>query len=137
MTSKTWRCYIVSIRSENRRRKHNIVTMLEFGRSNDVWRTTLWQRRFNLFRCPDQKTTKNQCCHNVVCQLGNRDFAHDVDICPDKKFTKKSEPVNQAQTKINITKSLKTYLNDLRNYLLTTYQGFKVLLMILKMLGKY
>ena len=27
---------------------------------------------------------------------------------------KRSEPTNQAQTKINIMKSLKTYLNDLK-----------------------
>ena len=45
------------------------------------------------------------------------------------------EPTNQAQTKINIAKSLKT-LNALKNYL-TTYQGFKIRLVILKILGKY
>ena len=53
----------------------------------------------------------------------NRDNAHDVDIFPDEKITKRSEPTNQAQTKINIVKGLQTYLNDLKNYL-TTYQGF-------------
>ena len=52
----------------------------------------------------------------------NRDNAHDVDIFPDEKITKRSEPTNQAQTKINIVKGLQTYLNDLKNYL-TTYQG--------------
>ena len=66
----------------------------------------------------------------------NRDNAHDVDIFPDEKITKRSEPTNQAQTKINIAKGLKTYLNDLKNYL-TTYQGFKIRLVILKILGKY
>ena len=68
--------------------------------------------------------------------MSNRDNAHDVDIFPDEKITKRSEPTNQAQTKINIAKSLKTYLNDLRNYL-TTYQGFKICLVILKILDKY
>ena len=68
--------------------------------------------------------------------MSNRDSAHDVDIFPDEKITKRSEPTNQAQTKINIAKSLKTYLNDLRNYL-TTYQGFKICLVILKILDKY
>ena len=66
----------------------------------------------------------------------NRDNAYDVDIFPDEKITKRSEPTNQAQTKINIVKGLQTYLNDLKNYL-TTYQGFKIRLVILKILGKY
>ena len=61
---------------------------------------------------------------NCLC---NRDNAHDVDIFPDEKITKRSEPTNQAQTKINIVKGLQTYLNDLKNYL-TTYQGFKICL---------
>ena len=55
---------------------------------------------------------------------------------PDEKIMKRSEPTNQAQTKINIVKSLQIYLNDLKNYL-TTYQGFKIHLVILKILGKY
>ena len=55
----------------------------------------------------------------------NRDNAHDVYIFPDEKITKRSEPTNQAQTKINIVRCLKTYLNDFKNYL-TTYQGFKI-----------
>ena len=66
----------------------------------------------------------------------NRDNAHDVDIFPDEKITKRSEPTNQAQTKINIAEGLKTYLNDLENYL-NTYRGFKIRLVILKILGKY
>ena len=66
----------------------------------------------------------------------NRDNAYYVDIFPDEKITKRSEPTNQAQTKINIVKGLQTYLNDLKNYL-TTYQGFKICLVILKILGKY
>ena len=65
----------------------------------------------------------------------NRDNALDVGIFPDEKITKRSEPTNQAQTKINIAKGLKTYLNDLKNYL-TTYQGFKIRHVILKILGK-
>ena len=67
--------------------------------------------------------------------MSNRDNAHDVDIFPDEKITKRSEPTNQAQTKINIVKSLQTYLNDLKNYL-TTYQGFKIRLVIIKILSK-
>ena len=66
--------------------------------------------------------------------MSNRDNAHDVDIFPDEKITKRSEPTNQAQTKINIVKGLQTYLNDLKNYLIT-YQGFKIRLVILKILG--
>ena len=65
----------------------------------------------------------------------NRDNPRDVDIFPDEKITKRSEPTIQAQTKINIAKSLKT-LNDLKNSL-TTYQRFKIRLVILKILGKY
>ena len=57
-------------------------------------------------------------------------------ICPDEKITKRSKPTNQAQTKINIAKGLKTYLNDLKNCL-TTYHGFKIRLVILKTLVKY
>ena len=53
-----------------------------------------------------------------------------------KKITKRSEPTNQVQTKINIVKGLQTYLNDFKNYL-TTYQGFKMCLVILKILVKY
>ena len=66
----------------------------------------------------------------------NPDNVHDVDIFPDESITKRSEPTNQAQTKINIVKGLQTYLNDLKNYL-TTCQGFNIRLVILKILGKY
>ena len=66
----------------------------------------------------------------------NRDNAHDVDIFPDEKITKRSEPTNQAQTNINIVKGLQSYSNDLKNYP-TTYQGFKIRLVVLKILGKY
>ena len=59
-----------------------------------------------------------------------------TDIFPDEKITKKSEPTNQAKTKTNIVKGLKTYLNGSKNYL-TTYQGFKICLVILKILCKY
>ena len=70
---------------------------------------------------------------NCIC---NRDNAHDVDIFPDEKNIKRSEPTNQAQTKINIVKGLQTYLNDLKNCLIT-YQWFKIGLAIFKILGKY
>ena len=70
---------------------------------------------------------------NCMC---NRDNAHDVDIFPDEKITKRSEPMNQVQTTINIVKGLQTYLNDLKNYL-TTYQVLKIRLVILRILGKY
>ena len=66
----------------------------------------------------------------------NQDNAHDVDIFPDKKITKRSKPTNQAQTKTNIVKGLQTYLNDLKNQR-TTYQGFKIRLVILQIFGKY
>ena len=66
---------------------------------------------------------------NYIC---NQDNAHDIDIFPDEKITKRSEPTNLAQTKINIVKGLQTYLNDL-----TTYQGFRIRLVIIKILGKY
>ena len=66
----------------------------------------------------------------------NRDNAHDVDIFPDEKITKRSEPTNQAKTKTNIAKGLKTYLNGSKNYL-TTYHRFKMCLVILKILCKY
>ena len=66
----------------------------------------------------------------------NRDKAHDVNIFSEEKITKKSEPTNQAKTKTNITKGLKTYLNGSKNYL-TTYQGFKICLVILKIPCKY
>ena len=66
----------------------------------------------------------------------NRDNAHEVDIFPDEKITKRNEPTNQAQTKINIVKGLQTYLNDLKNYL-TTYQGFKIHIVIFETFGKY
>ena len=49
---------------------------------------------------------------------------------------KRSEPTNQAQGKINIAKGIQTYLNNLKNYL-TTYEGFKIHLVTLKLLGKY
>ena len=66
----------------------------------------------------------------------NQDNFYDVDIFPDEKIIKRSEPTNQSQTKINTAKSLKTYLNDLKNYL-TTYQRFKIHLVILKTPVKY
>ena len=68
-----------------------------------------------------------------MCIQGN---AHDVDIFPDEKITKRCKQQNQAKTKINIMKGLQTYLNDLKNYL-TTYQRFKIRLVVLKILGKY
>ena len=39
----------------------------------------------------------------------NWENAHDVDIFPDEKTTKRSEPTNQAQTKINFVEGLQTY----------------------------
>ena len=74
--------------------------------------------------------------NNCMC---NRDNAHDVDdvdIFPNEKITKRSEPKNQAKTKTNTTKGFKTYLNGSKNYL-TTYQRFKICLVILKILCKY
>ena len=53
--------------------------------------------------------------------MRNRDNAHDVDIFPEEKITKRKEPTKQAKTKINIAKGFKTHLNALKNYL-TTYQ---------------
>ena len=58
----------------------------------------------------------------------NRDNAHDLDIFPDEKIMRRSEPTNQAKTKTNIVRGLKTYLDGLKNYL-TTYQGFKIRLL--------
>ena len=40
-TSKSQRCCNVNTKSEIPRRKHNVVTMLVFGRSNNVGNTTL------------------------------------------------------------------------------------------------
>ena len=40
-TSESRRCCNVNARSENRRRKRNVVTMLVFSRSNDVENATL------------------------------------------------------------------------------------------------
>ena len=54
-----------------------------------------------------------------------------LDISPDEKITKRSEPTNKAKTKTNVVKGLKAYLNGLKNYL-TTYQGFKIRFVILK-----
>ena len=54
--------------------------------------------------------------NNCMC---NRDNAHDIDIFPDKKITKRNEPTNQAKTKTNIAKGLKTYSNGSKNYLTT------------------
>ena len=51
----------------------------------------------------------------------NQNNTNDADICLDEKIAKNSEPTNQAKTKINIMKGLKTYLNDLKNCL-ATYQ---------------
>ena len=73
------------------------------------------------------------CVLKIKC---NQDNAHDVDIFPDKNITKRREQTNQAKTKTNIAKGLKTYLNGSKNYL-TTYQGFKICLVILKILCKY
>ena len=56
----------------------------------------------------------------------NRDNTYDVGIFPDEKITKKSEPTNQAQTKINIAKGLKTYLNDLKNSKKSSYHLSRV-----------
>ena len=69
-TSESRRCCNVNTRSENRRQKHNVVTMLVFRCSNDVRNTTLWQRCDNVIRRRDQNTTKSYRCYNVVCQLG-------------------------------------------------------------------
>ena len=65
----------------------------------------------------------------------NRDNTHDVNIFPGEKITKRGEPTNQAKTKTDIANVLKTCLNGSKN--LTTYQGFKIRLVILKILCKY
>ena len=57
-TSGSRRCCNVNVRSENRRRKHDVVTTLVFRRSNDVGSTTLWQHCDNVIRRRDQNTTK-------------------------------------------------------------------------------
>ena len=49
---------------------------------------------------------------------------------------KRNEPTNQAQTKINTTKGPNTYSNNLKSYP-TTYKGFKICLVILKIHDKY
>ena len=61
MTSKRWRRYNVSIWSENRCRKHDVVATLDLGRSNNVGKTTLWQRCY--------VATKRQPKTNVVTTL--------------------------------------------------------------------
>ena len=66
----------------------------------------------------------------------NRDNAHDENIFPDEKITKRSEPRNQVKTKANLAKGLKFFLNGSKNYL-TTYQRFKICLAIIKILCKY
>ena len=53
----------------------------------------------------------------------NRDNAYDVDIFPDEKITKRSQPANQAQSKINITQGLQNHLNDLK--ILPLIKGLK------------
>ena len=70
--------------------------------------------------------------NNCIC---NQDNARDVDIFPNEKIMT-TQPKNQAKTKTDILKGLKTCLNGLKNYL-TTYQGFKIHLVILEILGKY
>ena len=66
----------------------------------------------------------------------NHDNAHDVDIFLDEKITNKSKPIKQEKTKTNTAKGLKNYLNGSKNYL-TSYQGFKICLVILKIICKY
>ena len=73
-TSKSRRSRNVNTRSQSQHRKHNVVTTLVFGRSNDVRNTTFWQRCDNVIRRRDQKTTKTKRCYNVVCQLGSKMF---------------------------------------------------------------
>ena len=51
--------------------------------------------------------------NNCMC---NQESAQDVDIFPYEKIMNRSEPTNQAQTKINTTKGPNTYSNDLKNY---------------------
>ena len=57
-TSELRRCCRVNTSSENRRRKHNVVTTLVFSCSNDIGNTTLWQRCDNVTQRRDQNTTK-------------------------------------------------------------------------------
>ena len=57
-TSELRRCCNVNTRSENRRRKHNVVTTLVFGCSNEVGNTKLLQRCDNVIQHCDQNTTK-------------------------------------------------------------------------------
>ena len=65
--------------------------------------------------------------------MRKRENAHDIDISPDEKITKRSEPTNQAQIKINIVKDLQTLLNDLK-IILPLIKGLKYLLPLLKSL---
>ena len=50
--------FVRKTRSENRHRKHNVVTMLVFGCSNEVGNTMLRQRCESVIRRRDQNTTK-------------------------------------------------------------------------------
>ena len=57
-TSESRRCCNVNARSENRRRKHNVVITLVVGHSNNVGNTTFWQRCDKVIRHRGQNTTK-------------------------------------------------------------------------------
>ena len=48
----------------------------------------------------------------------------------------RTEANQQTKHKRRFVKGVQTYLNELKNDL-TTYQGFKIRLVILKILGKY
>ena len=61
----------------------------------------------------------------------NWDNANDVDIFPDEKMMKGSEPTNQAKTKTNTTKCLLTYLNDSK-IILPLIKGLKYVSWFLK-----
>ena len=66
----------------------------------------------------------------------NQDYAHDVQIFPDEKIMKRNKPTKPSTSQDKHVKCLETYLNDFKKFL-TTYQGFKIHFVILKILGKY
>ena len=62
----------------------------------------------------------------------NRDHAHD--IFPDEKIKKRSEPTNQAQTKMNIAKRSPNVFKWFKKIILPLFKGSKYALWFLKSL---
>ena len=105
---------------------------------SSLFQTKYIEKKFNLqlFFLPIVSWAFTLAWATTRCPPSKNFLFWKITVCVIRREVKRSKPTNQADTKTYIAKGLKTYSNGSKNYL-TTHQGFKICLEILKILCKY